>query len=121
LLVLAEALTAEGRHAAVLVSCETGRAFADAPGAAVLVRSSSSSARSTRSWVTREIKARRPGRPDPLSEGLLELDAYLGPLGIDTGWLIIFDRRPEAPAIEARTTASEVTSPAGRHVTVIRG
>jgi hypothetical protein len=52
---------------------------------------------------------------------LLQLDAYLGRLGIETGGLSIFDRRPDARAIEARTTASAVTSPAGRHVTVIRG
>ncbi|EFA69455.1 hypothetical protein [Cylindrospermopsis raciborskii] len=42
-------------------------------------------------------------------------------LGLDTGWLVIFDRRPDLPPIEERTTTEEVVSPGGRAIIVIRG
>ncbi len=57
---------------------------------------------------------------DPLDEGLEQLDEYLAKLGLDTGWLIIFDQRSGLPRIEERTTASEATTPSGRTVTVVR-
>jgi len=67
-----------------------------------------------------EIKGWRPGRPDPQAAGLVQLDGYLAGLGLDSGWLVIFDRRPGLPPVEERLTASEDTSPAGNRVTVIR-
>lgn len=67
-----------------------------------------------------EIKVWRPGRPDPLAEGLGQLDGYLAGLGLDTGWLVIFDRRPGAPPVEERLGTSTSTTPAGRQVTVVR-
>lgn len=67
-----------------------------------------------------EIKVRHPGRPDPLSQGLTQLDAYLARLGLDAGWLVIFDRRPNLPPIEDRLSAAPETSPTGRTITVIR-
>jgi hypothetical protein len=67
-----------------------------------------------------EIKVWRPGRPDPPAAGLAHLDGYLAGLGLDSGWLVIFDRRPGLPPVEERLTASEETSPAGNRVTVIR-
>jgi hypothetical protein len=67
-----------------------------------------------------EIKVWRPGRPDPQAAGLAQLDGYLAGLGLDSGWLVIFDRRPGLPPVEERLTASEETSPAGNRVTVIR-
>ena len=39
-----------------------------------------------------ELKVWRDGEPDPLNEGLEQLDGYLVGLGLDTGWLVIFDR-----------------------------
>jgi hypothetical protein len=68
-----------------------------------------------------EIKVWRAGRPDPLAQGLRQLDAYLGRLGLHRGWLVIFDRRPGLPPIEERVSATETLSPGGRTVTVIRG
>ena len=68
-----------------------------------------------------ELKVWKPGRPDPLAQGLEQLDRYLAGLGLDQGWLVIFDQRPDLPLLEERTTASVVTSPGGRGVTVIRG
>ncbi len=68
-----------------------------------------------------ELKVRRDGKPDPLKDGLAQLDEYLGGLGLDTGWLVIFDQRSGLPGISERTTSETSTSPAGRTITVIRG
>lgn len=67
-----------------------------------------------------ELKTWRAGEPDPLSVGLAQLDDYLAGLGLATGWLVIFDQRPDQPPIAERTTAGPATSPAGRSITVIR-
>ena len=67
-----------------------------------------------------EIKVWRPGRPDLQAAGLAQLDGYLAGLGLDSGWLVIFDRRPGLPPVEERLTSSAETSPAGNRVTVIR-
>jgi len=68
-----------------------------------------------------ELKVWRDGRPDPLKEGLPQLDKYLSGLSLDTGWLVIFDRRSGLPPISDRTTIENVVSPAGRNIIVIRG
>lgn len=67
-----------------------------------------------------ELKVWRDGERDPLAEGLAQLDHYLSGLGLDTGWLVIFDRCSGQPPISERTTAAAATTPAGRVVTVIR-
>jgi hypothetical protein len=67
-----------------------------------------------------ELKVWRDGRPDPLGEGLGQLDAYLAGLGLTTGWLVIFDRRGDQPPIAERTTTAPAVSPAGRVISVIR-
>ncbi|MDQ5908919.1 MAG: hypothetical protein QG599_1012 [Pseudomonadota bacterium] len=67
-----------------------------------------------------ELKVWRDGEPDPLKEGLAQLDSYLGGLSLETGWLIIFDRRTGQPPIRERTSSSEQTSPQGRPITVVR-
>ncbi|MCW1967397.1 MAG: AAA-like domain-containing protein [Anaerolineae bacterium] len=67
-----------------------------------------------------ELKVWRQGRKDPPAQGLAQLDQYLTGLGLDTGWLVIFDQRAGLPDIEDRTSAEIVTSPAGRHITLIR-
>jgi len=38
-----------------------------------------------------------------------------------TGWLVIFDRRPDLPPLSDRTTTERVVSPAGKTIVVIRG
>jgi hypothetical protein len=68
-----------------------------------------------------ELKVWRDGARDPLNEGLAQLDQYLNGLGLDTGWLVIFDQRSGLPDISERTTTETATSPAGRTITVIRG
>ncbi len=67
-----------------------------------------------------ELKVWREGSKDPLDEGLAQLDGYLAGLGLESGWLVIFDRRSEQPPIAERTQATEATTPAGRRVTVLR-
>ncbi|MCA9634432.1 MAG: tetratricopeptide repeat protein [Myxococcales bacterium] len=67
-----------------------------------------------------ELKVWRDGEADPRSEGLDQLDRYLAGLGLESGWLVIFDRRSGQPRIAARTGFEEATTPAGRRVVVVR-
>lgn len=67
-----------------------------------------------------ELKVWRDGRPDPLAEGLTQLDDYLNGLGLGTGWLVIFDRRSGLPDISERTSSEAAVTPAGRTITLIR-
>ena len=68
-----------------------------------------------------ELKVWREGRPDPLKAGLEQIDRYLAGLGLETGWLVIFDQRLGLPAIAERTTTETAKTPSGRPVVVIRG
>ena len=68
-----------------------------------------------------ELKVWRSRRPDPLKAGLEQLDRYLAGLDLSTGWLVIFDRRPDLPSISDRTTTEAAVTAAGRSVQVIRG
>jgi hypothetical protein len=68
-----------------------------------------------------ELKVWREGKPDPLTEGLKQLDKYLSGLNLETGWLVIFDRRPNLPSLSDRTSTEFAISPVGRTITVIRG
>ncbi len=67
-----------------------------------------------------ELKVWRDGEADPLDEGLAQLDEYLAGLGLETGWLVIFDRRSGLPPIAQRTHTEAAVSPAGLSITVIR-
>ncbi|WP_437995650.1 ATP-binding protein [Sorangium sp. So ce185] len=67
-----------------------------------------------------ELKVWRDGRPDPLAEGLAQLDEYLAGLGLQRGWLILFDQRSGQPPIAERTRREHASTPAGREVVVIR-
>lgn len=68
-----------------------------------------------------ELKVWRDRKPDPLNQGLKQLDKYLSGLNLDTGWLVIFDRREQLTMLSDRTTTEMAISPAGRNITVIRG
>ena len=67
-----------------------------------------------------ELKVWRDGEPDPVEEGLPQLDEYLAKLGLQTGWLVVFDQRPGLPRARERTSASQVATPNGRDVMVVR-
>ena len=68
-----------------------------------------------------EIKVWRDRRSDPLATGLVQLERYLARLGLESGWLVIFDRRSTALSIEARLGTEVAQTEQGRLVTVIRG
>jgi hypothetical protein len=67
-----------------------------------------------------ELKVWRDKEADPKEDGLAQLDSYLEGLGLNTGWLVIFDRRRDQPPIAARTSAEAATTPGRRKVTVLR-
>ena len=65
------------------------------------------------------------GDPDPLEDGLAQLDDYLGGLGLATGWLVIFDRRSGRPITDAQPWAGKarllgVTYPLSEHKRIRR-
>lgn len=68
-----------------------------------------------------ELKVWRSGRPDPLAAGLEQLDQYLAGLGLQSGWLVIFDQRDGVGAIADRTSSEIICSPQNRAITLIRG
>jgi hypothetical protein len=68
-----------------------------------------------------ELKVWRPETKDPIEDGLRQLGEYLDGLGLDTGTLVIFDRRYEAPSIPDRIEFSTAQTPGGQQVTVLRG
>jgi len=67
-----------------------------------------------------ELKVWREGEADPLTEGLVQIDEYLAGLGLERGWLVIFDRRSGQPPIAQRTHTEAAVSPDGRSITVVR-
>jgi hypothetical protein len=88
----------------------------------LLVRWPYTDADGKRGWQQEalELKVRAEGDGDPLAEGLVQLDAYLDRLSLDTGVLVVFDRRPNAAPVAERTTFEQAASPSGRAVTVLR-
>jgi hypothetical protein len=71
--------------------------------------------------IALELKVWQQGKPNPLSKGLEQIDRYLAGLGLTTGWLVIFDRRPNLPPIVERTTTEAAMTEGGRTIVVIRG
>jgi len=67
-----------------------------------------------------ELKVWRDKRGDPQSEGLDQLDSYLARLGLESGWLLIFDQRKKSPPIEERLSTQISTTKNQRSITVIR-
>jgi hypothetical protein len=67
-----------------------------------------------------ELKIWRDHEADPVIEGLAQMDRYLAGLGLDHGWLVVFDRRSGLARLSERTSSSETASPGDRRVTVIR-
>ena len=67
-----------------------------------------------------ELKVWRDKKADPLDKGLAQLDDYLQRLDLDHGILVLFDRRGNAPPIADRITIEQISSPAGRQVTLLR-
>jgi hypothetical protein len=69
-----------------------------------------------------ELKVWKPKKANPLDAGLRQLDRYLDRLGLDSGTLVIFDQRTNAPDIAERTVITTTTSPvSGRTITLMYG
>ncbi|MBI5593008.1 MAG: AAA-like domain-containing protein [Deltaproteobacteria bacterium] len=68
-----------------------------------------------------ELKVWRDREPDPLAEGLEQIDGYLKGLSLNFGWLVVFDRRSDQPRIRERTCTESAVTESGRSITVIRG
>lgn len=66
-----------------------------------------------------ELKVHRQGQASPLEDGLAQLEEYLTRLGLDTGTLIIFDRRPSALSSHPNPQFTRAATPGGRQVTVL--
>ncbi|BAZ70904.1 hypothetical protein NIES4106_57010 (plasmid) [Fischerella sp. NIES-4106] len=67
-----------------------------------------------------ELKAWRDKRRDPTESGIEQLDSYLARLGLNFGWLIIFDLRTKALPIEERLSTEVTTTKNGRSITIVR-
>lgn len=67
-----------------------------------------------------ELKVRRAKDGDPLSEGLEQLDQYLDRHHLDSGYMVIFDRRPEELRGHVFAEITDISTPAGRPVTLLR-
>jgi hypothetical protein len=69
-------------------------------------------------WAV-ELKVWRDRRPDPLPEGLEQLNGYLERLGLTEGTMILFDDRSQALPLAERCTRSAIDYQ-GRRIAVLR-
>ena len=67
-----------------------------------------------------ELKVWREKKRDPVTEGIEQLESYLGRLGLDFGWLFVFDRHKNALPMEERLSTQVVVTENQRAITVIR-
>ncbi len=67
-----------------------------------------------------ELKVWREKKRDPQAEGIEQLESYLARLGLDFGWLFVFDRRKNALPMEERLSTQVVVTENQRRITVIR-
>ncbi|BAZ31102.1 hypothetical protein NIES4074_35730 [Cylindrospermum sp. NIES-4074] len=67
-----------------------------------------------------ELKVWREKKRDPQVEGIEQLESYLARLGLDFGWLFVFDRRKNALPMEERLSTLVVVTENQRRITVIR-
>ncbi|NJR44150.1 AAA family ATPase, partial [bacterium] len=68
-----------------------------------------------------EVKVWRDRRPDPIIDGLEQIDRYLTRLNLQTGFLVIFDQRTTAPEFDARIVEESALTASGKTITVWRG
>ncbi|MFM6352457.1 MAG: ATP-binding protein, partial [Dolichospermum sp.] len=67
-----------------------------------------------------ELKVWRDKKRDPQGDEIEQLESYLGRLGLDFGWLFIFDRRKNALPMEERLSTQVVVTENQYRITVIR-
>ncbi len=68
-----------------------------------------------------EVKVWRDKQADPQEEGLVQIEAYLTRLGLTSGFLVIFDRRSDAPDWPLRMKTQTAHTASGKSVLVLRG
>ncbi|MCB9745986.1 MAG: ATP-binding protein [Alphaproteobacteria bacterium] len=77
-----------------------------------------------RRWQTEAVEVKawrdRDKRRDPVQDGVAQLDGYLERLGLESGWLIVFDARSEAPEVAERVGIEAREAGSGREVYVVR-
>jgi hypothetical protein len=66
-----------------------------------------------------EIKVQRDDGRDQLKRGLEQIDGYLARLSLDSGWLVIFDRRKTVLPIAQRLRSEVHQTDEGRSINVI--
>jgi hypothetical protein len=67
-----------------------------------------------------ELKVWRDNKRDPQNDGIEQLESYLARLGLEEGWLFVFDRRQNALPIEERLSTHVVQTENQRMITIIR-
>ncbi|MEO1375353.1 MAG: AAA-like domain-containing protein [Cyanobacteria bacterium J06635_10] len=67
-----------------------------------------------------ELKVWREKKRDPQPEGIEQLESYLARLGLNEGWLFVFERRKNTLSFEERISTEIVTTENQRLVTVVR-
>ncbi|MFI5715936.1 ATP-binding protein [Nocardia sp. NPDC051750] len=67
-----------------------------------------------------ELKIWPDKQADPVADGAVQLGAYLDLLELQSGTLVIFDRRTDAASIVERTRFDVITTPGGHTVTLLR-
>jgi hypothetical protein len=66
-----------------------------------------------------EVKTQRPGDANPLRKAMTQLDGYLNHLGLTSGYIVLFDQRPQKKKAAEDLLTTEI-SPSGHTVTVAR-
>jgi len=66
-----------------------------------------------------ELKVRRSKDGNPLKGALVQIDSYLDQLGLDTGTVIIFDRRPSVLRKRPNPAITSTSTPSGREITLL--
>ena len=68
-----------------------------------------------------ELKVQRDRGPNQLDTGLVQIEKYLERLNLESGWLVIFDRREKAKPIADRIRTEHHQTAKGLAITVIYG
>ncbi|WP_084010637.1 ATP-binding protein [Pseudofrankia sp. DC12] len=66
-----------------------------------------------------EVKTHRAGQANPLKDAIVQLDDYLNHLGLSSGYIVIFDQRPQTmPDTDEPLTTQ--ASPSGHSIAIAR-
>jgi type II secretory pathway predicted ATPase ExeA len=68
-----------------------------------------------------EVKVWRDKQPDPVIEGLEQIERYLNRLDLPEGSLVLFDQRTSAPEWVERMTIETAQTASGKAIMVLRG